>query len=352
MTTTLQLMLLFNFLHRSDAASFSYKENRLSIMDNDSALAKRNLFIENHPVSVSFADDKQFSSQPLLLPEIEQGETSYANSNSTLFINENSHVISDAKNKNALISAIKHYLVSNGQLTAEEGQDFELSLKQWAQVGPFFIAPLIDSTARMKRALMPEFDPRTAEHIKEHCAFEEEILNANGDNEGKLLLFQAQRAENPFRMIYDNTEGNPSPEVRGTAIGLNIATDILTLGMKPLIGKLIANAKRYEYYKNQGDEICAERFRRLIIAEVATSLDVGGIAFKSRSGARKVKPIELLHTTPGHKRAAYYVHNPQSGINKEILLKLQRGNAAIHTESREIFLKPTDKPNEFMTYNP
>lgn len=352
MATTIQLILLFNYLHRADAASFSYKENPFSIMDNDSALAKRNYFIENQPIPMSLTDDGLISSLPLLLPQIEQGETSYANGNSTLFINENSHILSDDKTKSALISAIKHYLVSDGQLTTEEAQDFELSLKQWAKVGPFFTTPLVDSTARMKRALMPEFDPRTAEHIKEHCAFEEEILNANGENEGKLLLFQAQRAENPFRRIYDDTEGGPPPEARGAAEGLNIMTDILTLGIKPLIGKFIANAKRREYYKNQGDEICAERFRRLNIAEIATSLDVDSIAFKPRGIARKIKPTELRHTASGQNRAAYYVRNPKNGINKEILLQLQPGNTAIHTEGREIFLKPTDKPNEFITYHP
>ncbi|MBG6242481.1 MAG: hypothetical protein EKE20_11720 [Candidatus Symbiopectobacterium sp. Dall1.0] len=46
MAKTIQLMLLFNFLHRSDSVSFAYKENVLSIMDNDTALAKRNYFIE------------------------------------------------------------------------------------------------------------------------------------------------------------------------------------------------------------------------------------------------------------------------------------------------------------------
>ncbi|MCW2487052.1 hypothetical protein J5069_14245 [Candidatus Symbiopectobacterium sp. NZEC127] len=350
--TTVQLMLLLNFLHRSDAASFAYKENPLSNLDNDLTLANRSDSFDNYPISMSLVDDGHVSQSPLLLPEVKREVTYYDNSNGTLFINENSHILSDDEKKDALISAIKHYLVSDGQLTAEQGQDFELSLKQWAKAGPLFITPLAESTDRVKRALMPEYDPRTAEHIKEHCAFEEEILNAKGENEGKLLLFQAQRAENPFRMIYDDTEGGPRPEARGAAEGLNIVTDILTLGIKPLIGKLIANAKRREYYKNQGDEICAERFRRLTIAEIATSLDVDGIAFKFRGVARKVKPTELLHTTPGQKRAAYYVQNPRSGIKKEILLELKPGNTAIHTEGGEIFLKPTDNPNEFMTYHP
>ncbi|MGX8941321.1 hypothetical protein ACWWJF_14030 [Symbiopectobacterium sp. Eva_TO] len=53
MAKTIQLMLLFNFLHRSDSASFAYKENPSSIIDNDAALAKRNYFFEKNPVSIS-----------------------------------------------------------------------------------------------------------------------------------------------------------------------------------------------------------------------------------------------------------------------------------------------------------
>lgn len=352
MATPLQLMLLLDFLHRTDAASLAYKENPFSNMDSGLTHINRSHFVKNNPISRFLSDDGHVSHQPCGMPEITQAVTSYDNSNSTLFINENSHILCDDQKKNALISAIKHYLVSDGQLSTEAGQDVELSLKQWAKAGPLFITPLVENTDRIKRALMPEYNPRTAEHIKEHYAFEEEIRNARGENEVKLLLFQLYISENPFGMIYDDTAGGPLPEARGAAEGLNFVTDRLTLGIKPLIGKLIANAKRRDYIKNQGDEICAERFRRLIIAEIATSLDVDSIAYKFRGAARKVKPTELLRTTPGQKRAAYYVQNPQNGIKKAILLERQPGNTAIHTEGREIFLKPTDKPNEFMTYHP
>lgn len=95
MATPLQLMLLFNVLHRSDITSFAYKEHLLSIMGNDASLAKPNYFIGNSQVSMSLSGNEQVSFQPLGLPEVEQGETSYANSNSTRFINENSHILSD-----------------------------------------------------------------------------------------------------------------------------------------------------------------------------------------------------------------------------------------------------------------
>ncbi|QWA11520.1 hypothetical protein GTU79_01465 [Sodalis ligni] len=199
---------------------------------------------------------------------------------------------------------------------------------------------------------MADNDPRTAEHIKEHCAYEEEVLNARGENVGKLLIFQAQRAENPFRMIFDNTDGGVSPEARGVAQGLNVSADILTLGIKPLFGKLIANAKRRKYYQNEDDAICAERYRRLFIAELATSLDVEGLAYVSRRTSLRVKPSELLNVLPVQQKAAFYTRNPSTGIRKEILLELKKGKSAINDGGRRVYLQPTQKPNEFITHHP
>lgn len=270
-------------------------------------------------------------------------------------LNSDSYIVTDEQKKNELISSLVQYLVSDGQLTADESEDVELWLRSEAAGMPMVAARLDNENSgnnRSRRALLADLDPRTGEHIKKHCAFEEEIFNAKGDNQGKLLLFQAQRAENPFRMIYDNTNGDPSPEIRGVAEGLNIFTDILTLGIKPLIGKLIANAKRRQYYQNRGDEICTERFRRLFIAEVATSLDVDGQAFTPRGKAKKVKPSELYHALPEPERAAFYTRKPHSGIRKEILLELKPGKEAINDSGQKIYLKPTDKPTEFFTYHP
>lgn len=266
-----------------------------------------------------------------------------------------SYIITGEQKKNELISSLVHYLVSDGKMTADEGKDVELWLRSEAAGMPMVAARLDNkevSSGRSKRALVAENDPRTAEHIKEHCAFEEEVLNAQGENQGKVLIFQAQRAENPFRMIYDNTDGGPSPEAGGVADGLNISADILTLGIKPLIGKLVANAKRREYYQNQGDEICAERFRRLFIAELATSLDVDGLTFTRRGSAGKVRPSELLHALPEQERAAFFTRNPHAGIRKEILLELKQGNGAINDNGRAVYLKPTERKNEFITYHP
>lgn len=269
-----------------------------------------------------------------------------------------SYIITGEQKKNELISSLVKYLVSDGQMTADEGKDVELWLRSEAAGMPMVAARLDNEevgTTRTKRALLPEYDPRTGEHIKEHCAFEEEVLTASGENEGKLLLFHAQRAEEPFRMIFDNREYvGPSPADRGIARGLDISTNILTFGIKPLIGNMIAHAKRREYYQNQGDEICAERYRRMMVAEVLTSLDEGGLSYQtsSRVASRRVKPLELLHASPAQERAAFYTRNPHTGIRKEILLELKQGKGVINDSGRQIFLKPTKKPNEFVTHYP
>ncbi|MGC6233470.1 hypothetical protein [Hafnia paralvei] len=287
---------------------------------------------------------------------VQLAETSTTVASAARNLKSDSYIVEGEQKKNELISSLVRYLVSDGQLTADESEDVERWLRSEAAGMPMVAARLDNEevdTSRKKRALVAENDPRTAEHIKEHCAFEEEVLDAQGENQGKVLIFQAQRAENPFRMIYDNNpDGRPSPEERGVADGLNISADILTLGIKPLIGKLIANAKRREYYLNQGDEICAERFRRLFIAELATSLDVDGLTFTRRGSAGKVKPSELLHALPERERAAFYTRNPHTGIRKEILLELKQGKGAINDNGSKVYLKPTEKTNEFVTYHP
>ncbi|MFU9135465.1 hypothetical protein [Erwinia tasmaniensis] len=316
------------------------------------------------PVANALYETGQFIARndPLKFPVADASPVPLAETESTTVASVvrdskgDSYIITGEQKKKELISSVVQYLVSDGQMTADEGKDVELRLLSEAAGMPMVAARLDNeevSSGRSKRALAAENDPRTAEHIKEHCAFEEEVLDAQGENRGKVLIFQAQRAENPFRMIYDNNpHGRPSPEERGVADGLNISADILTLGVKYLIGKLIANAKRREYYQNQGDEICAERFKRLFIAEMATSLDVGGLAFTRRGSAGKVRPSELRHALPEQERAAFFTRNPHTGIRKEILLELKQGNSAINDNGRKVYLKPTKRKNEFITYHP
>lgn len=317
-----------------------------------------------NPVTNALYETGQFIARndPLKFPVADASPVPLAEKKSTTVASVvrdskgDSYIITGEQKKNELISSLVQYLVSDGQMTADVCKNVELWLRSEAAGMPIVVARLDNEevdTSRTKRALVAENDPRTAEHIKEHCAFEEEVLDAQGENQGKVLIFQAQRAENPLRMIYDNNpDGRPSPEERGVADGLNISADILTLGIKPLIGKLVANAKRREYYQNQGDEICAERFRRLFIAEMATSLDVDGLTFARRGSAGKVRPSELLHALPEQERAAFFTRNPHTGIRKEILLELKQGNGAINDNGRKVYLKPTERKNEFVTYHP
>ncbi len=313
-----------------------------------SALYETGQFIARHdPLrfpAASASPVPQAGARSVTVPDITRDLTS------------DSYIINSEQKKNELISSLVQYLVSDGQLTADEGYDVERWLRSEAAGMPMVAARLDNDnsgTRRTKRALAADLDPRTGEHIKEHCAFEEEVLDAQGENQGKVLLFQAQRAENPLRVIYDNNpNGRPTPEERGIAEGLNISTDVISFGLKPLIGMFIANAKRWEYYQNQHDEICTERYRRLFIAQLATSLDVDGLKFTPRGHTGKVKPSELLHVLPEQERAAFYTLNPHSGVKKEILLELKQGKGAINDNGRKIYLKPTEKENEFVTYYP
>lgn len=316
------------------------------------------------PVANALHETGQFIARydPLIFPAADASPMPLAETESTMAagishdVKSDSYIITDERKKDELISSLVQYLVSDGQLTADESDDAQLWLRSEAAGMPIVAASLDNESSgsnRTRRALRPELDPRTGEHIKEHCAFEEELLYSRGNVQGKILIFDAQRAEYPFRMIYDtNPDRGPSPEERGVALGLDILADFFTLGIKPIIGKIIATSMRWQHYRNLGDKICTERFRRVLIAEVATSLDVTGLAFSPQKSAGKAKPSELLHALPEQKRAAFYTRNPHSGIQKEILLELKQGKGAINDNGRNIYLKPTDKTNEFVTYHP
>lgn len=315
-----------------------------------------------NPVVNALYETGQFIARhdPLRFPTADASPMSLVGEKSTMAADitwdfkSDSYIITGEQKKKALISSLVQYLVSDGQVTAEESKHIEWRLRSEAAGMPI-VATRLDNreieSNRTTRALIAERDPRTGEHIRTHCAFEEEVLDTQGENKGRVLLFQAQRAENPFRMIYDNKPNYiPSQGERWIADGFNILFDFLTLGVKPLIGKLIANAKRREYYQNLRDDICAERFRQLFIAELATSMSIDGLPFRLRGGGGRVKPSELLHVLPEHDRAAFYTRDPHSGIRKEILLELEP--KTINTNEQKVYLKPTEEPNEFVTYLP
>ncbi|XTZ37942.1 hypothetical protein ACQYRI_18660 [Salmonella enterica] len=265
-------------------------------------------------------------------------------------------ILSGGHEKEVFFKVLTRYFVATGFLTADQQGGYQRSLIDDSANYPVLLAPLNlphpETTQRTRRALAAESDPKTKEHIKEFCGEEEEIFNLEGKNEGKVLLFEAQRIDNPFRIAIDNTTAGPTPEERGVVDGLNLALNIVTVGMKPLIGGIIANAKRYKYHNDRGDNICAEKYRRLIIAEVATSIDADAIPFARGSGARHLKPQELQNIKSELKKAAFYTRNKQTNILSEVLLELHKGKGAINDNGRKIYLKPTDKENEFVTFYP
>lgn len=298
------------------------------------------------------------SAQTSALPHPTQTKRSHKNT--TSLGNKNlTYILNQENEKKELISVITQQLVESGQLALEQRAYFEFLLRSESANEPIIISHLSDntenSTSRNRRALLPHLNPHTGEHIKENCAFEEEILNVKGEHEGKILLFEAQRIENPFRMLYDNTDSEPSPTIKSIADILNLGTNILTIGIKPFISNIIANAKRREYYKNNDDPICTERYRRIITAEFLTSLDVAlpnHQSFPIQSTKPIIKPIELSNIRRSRERAAFYTKDPHTEIRKEILLELKEHKKAVADNIQPTFLKPTDKPNEFITHQP
>ncbi|WP_024905594.1 hypothetical protein [Robbsia andropogonis] len=274
----------------------------------------------------------------------------------TATIINNMRIIRDEREKGDLIRSLKQALVQNGWLDIRDAEDFEFSLKTLSSGVPLLIVPMEappDGPPRVKRLAQSKIDEDIVRHIAAHCAIEEEVLNANGEKEGKVLLYEAQRTENYFRRLYDGHDGGPSPEIRGAANGLNIATDLLSFGIKPLITSIIANAKRSEYYQSRGDVICAERYKHLSIASLSTSLDIDGLTLARKAMPRKAKPAELRHTLPADRNAAYFTRDPATGIRREILLRVAPGRDAIGDGSgNEVFLKPSGRKNEYLTYHP
>jgi hypothetical protein len=266
-------------------------------------------------------------------------------------------VVAGSKQKAKIIGSLKNAWINAGLLSAEQGARIALAFRQSASAQPVMLATLASAPqgqSRPKRASETAINAMIQRHIEKHCAYEEEVRNVKGDNEGKLLIFEAQRIENPFRALFDGDEGYPSPEMRGVENGLNGAIDILTLGIKPLISKIIANAKRSEYYRSKGYAICDRRYQHWSLAELATALDVDGLALMPRHAGlpARGKPLELKRAMPAQTRAAYFTSPAGSGVRREILLELKPAKEMEDVARGPIYLKPTSKKNEFVTYHP
>ncbi|MGP3594019.1 hypothetical protein [Vagococcus sp. WN89Y] len=354
MARAVQFLLLLSQVRPTDAGLPLAAENALS-------LSSAPFLAASHPHPYPEVSQQKTETTPFLLTGTAAAPVPAGDNGITWNSATNSYTLTSEEEIKNLFSRLKDYLVAEGELTSDEGKDFELNMRSTAAGSPVLIFPIDEAPghsptkppARVKRNLSTEEDPQTVKHIEEHCAFEEEVLDTQGKNKGKVLLFQAQRADKPFRAIYDNNpNGRPTPEERGIADGLNISFIVVTIGLMPLIGSMIASAKRREYYQQQGDTICAERYNHLMAATVLTSIDAGGLEYPQRAAKLPGEFSSLSHTQAFEDRAAFYTRNRATNIRKEILLALKNGKGEISDNGREIYLKPTEKENEFVTWYP
>ncbi|WP_429500370.1 hypothetical protein ACQUFY_25195 (plasmid) [Robbsia andropogonis] len=357
MATAVRLMLLLNQVRQSPDADLGDQSTPVLLHNEAAPFSPSNamppMSAVTHARTSSADAETHHRSDAWLLTgasAMPASSTRYASTQETATTIGNMRIVRDEQEKGDLIRALKQALVQSGWLDIRDAENFEFSLRTSSSGVPLTIVPLEtppDELQRTKRMAQDKIDEGIARHIANHCAMEEEVLNANGENEGKILLYDAQRTENLFRRLYDGHDSRPPPETRGLAGGLNTATDLLSFGVKPLITSLIANAKRSEYYQSRGDMICADRYKHLSLATLATSLDIDGLALTRKALPRKAKPAELQHALPTDKNAAYFTRNPVTGIRREILLRVR-----VDDSGNEIFLKPSGRPNEYLTHHP
>lgn len=355
MATSLQVLMLLSQIRPTEPA-FSLNSTRaLSTPDHPREIisAPAPVMLENHqPVAEAGA---------FLLPSAASLPVPAANEGAAWNKQSNSLTLTSEEKKKDFIASLKEYFINSGQLTSNEGEDFELDMRSASAGHPVIIFPLeqpaqnsTDATlTRKKRSLLEPPDSEIAEHIKQHCGIEEEVLDTDGKNRGKMLIFQAQRADKPFRWIYDNNpNGRPTPGERGAADALNITFMVLTAGLLPLIGSMVASAKRHKYYQQQGDEICARRYNHIMLASILTAVDAGSLEYQANAEMRPGTLTSLARAQRPEDRAAYYTRDPHTNIRTELLMQLKNGKRTLDDDGRVVYLKPTEKDNEFVTWYP
>lgn len=355
MATSLQVLMLLAQIRPAQTELFLNSTGALMPPENS-----RQLRAETYPVttqrSAPLANNGAF-----LLPAAAALPVPAANEGASWNSAANSLALTSEEKKKEFFASLKEYFVSSGQLTANEGEDFELNMRTSAAGQPVLIypleAPALNTTAatltRKKRFILEQQDSQIAEHITQHCGIEEEVLDTDGKNRGKMLIFQAQRADKPFRWIYDNNpNGRPTPEQRGAADGLNITFVVLSAGLMPLIGGMVASAKRHQYYQQQGDAICARKYNHLMLANILTAVDAGSLEYQTSAKMHPGAFASLAHAQTPEDRAAYYTRDTHTNIRTELLMQLKNGKRTLDDDGRVIYLKPTDKENEFVTWYP
>lgn len=225
--------------------------------------------------------------------------------------------------KRLMINLAKSFLINLGTFSSERINHMEHDWLIASAGNPLILArvPIAEKFQRDKRISMSDRNKIITQHIVENCAFEEEIYNPDGTKEGEMLMFMAQRIDNPFRMLYDDIPGyTPSTAIEYTSAAGNYIVNILTLGFKSLIGNFIANLYRRKYYKMHGDDICADRQLHINFANIATSLDVGGVPFSMAKRKITAKPIELRNIIPLATGPAFVIRNKQSHVDRSLWL--------------------------------
>jgi hypothetical protein len=195
---------------------------------------------------------------------------------------------------------------------------------------------------RAKRISQQQADLNVAEHIRKNCAFEASISHSTATAEGKLLIFYAQRLENPFSLLFPDFPDASGVVIEHTANGLNFAADVLSIGLKPLIGSLTANYFRKKYFDGIGDKICSHRQMRLSLAQLATGLEVDNLPYIATRPKPLGRPLlELENAQHYQGQASYFLNNQQDNIRSELILTATPTNLPA-AQRKSVELKPVE----------
>lgn len=256
--------------------------------------------------------------------------------------------VDDDAAKAEIFSVFKTFMIDEAIMNERQGEQFEfdwrnnvagVSLYVWVASDKDISAPA--ALSRVKRI---NHNKHVAEHIKEHCAYEEEIFNAEGEHVGKQLIVQAQNVENPLRLIFgDTSKQEVSPLKKFAQKSLSVIFFVLTagftLGIAPVAQHIYASVLRRRYYLEQGDAICAERQKRLIVADLATALMVDTIPYRQRARPPHKNVQELMHSIEPVDRAALRIKDKHTNIEREVLIKVNDGASTSGGAVGETFIK-------------
>lgn len=265
-------------------------------------------------------------------------------------VEEDTLIAAGDDGKRLLLNLAKSFLINLGNMSVPQINKIEFRWQQLSANAPITLAHSVTTEVlpRDKRISFANRNKQITAHIKENCGIEAEIYNPDGSKEGEILMFTAQRIDNPFRMLYDDIpDYTPSGVVVFAGKTGNLLTDILTLGLKPLAASYLANHYRKKYYTLLGDPICVERQSHINFANFATALDVGGLQFSAAKNIIRKKPIELSKLVPHKNDATYVIRNKQSNIENGISITAKpKGSAA---DNDKVVLSPKgDKEFETM----